>query len=131
MNNSQTDFSDQAKPTKPLKPVAFWQLYKNPIFLRYLRSRMRWGRLSASLILTVVLTTFVFLMVYNGNSWFNPKFDHAISTAEESYRATFLPIFLIQIFIMMFMSRMEKTINMILLMDLMYPMALRPLLLIG
>jgi len=65
---------------------------------------MRWGRLSASLILTVILTTFVFLMVYNGASLFTPKLGQVTTTPEEAYRATFLPIFLIQVIIMMFMG---------------------------
>lgn len=103
MRDSDRGNLDQVKPSSALKPVAFWQLYKNPIFLRYLRSRMRWGRLSASLILTIVVTTFVFLMVYNSASWYNPEYDQG-APPEEAYRATFLPIFLIQVLIMMFMG---------------------------
>ena len=104
MSDSKKDNLDPKQPSRALKPVAFWQLYKNPIFLRYLRSRMRWGRLSASLILTLILTTFVFLIAYNSTSWVHPKIVEITVTSEEAYRATFLPIFLIQIIIMMFMG---------------------------
>lgn len=103
MEHTHIDHTDQAKPEGELKPVAFWQLYKNPIFLRYLRSRMRWGRLSASLILTIVITTFVFLMSYNIATWKSPSIQNSISS-EDAYRATFMPIFIIQTLIMMFMG---------------------------
>ncbi|MFT5905078.1 MAG: hypothetical protein ACI9E1_000668 [Cryomorphaceae bacterium] len=81
-----------------LKPVAFWQLHKNPILLRYLRSRLRWNGLSAALILTLVITIFTFVISYNT----------AVKFAQESnidaYRAAFLPMFLIQVIIMMFLG---------------------------
>lgn len=87
-NNESTD----------LKPVAFWQLHKNPILLRYLRSRLRWNGLSAALILTLVITIFTFVISYNT----------AVKFAQESnidaYRAAFLPMFLIQVIIMMFLG---------------------------
>jgi len=43
-----------------LKPVAFWQLHKNPILLRYIRSRLRWNSLAAALVITIVITVFTF-----------------------------------------------------------------------
>lgn len=79
-----------------LKPVAFWQLWQNPIILRYMRSRMRWGGMSAALIVTLVVTTFAFLIVYNG------ALKLHMGTKEDAYAAVFFPIFVIQLLIMMF-----------------------------
>lgn len=81
-----------------LKPVAFWQLHKNPILLRYLRSRLRWNGLAATLILTLVITVFTFVISYNGAIRFSLESD------VNAYRAAFLPVFLIQVVIMMFLG---------------------------
>jgi len=81
-----------------LKPVAFWELHKNPILLRYLRSRLRWSGLSAALILTLVITVFTFVISYNGAVRFS--FESNVN----AYRAAFLPVFLIQVIIMMFLG---------------------------
>ncbi len=81
-----------------LKPVAFWQLHKNPILLRYLRSRLRWSGMAAALILTMVITVFTFVISYNGAV----NFSHESSL--NAYRAAFLPVFLIQVIIMMFLG---------------------------
>lgn len=81
-----------------LKPVAFWQLHKNPILLRYMRSRLRWSGLSAALILTLVVTVFTFLIS------FNLALPQALDSSVNAYRAAFLPVFLIQVIIMMFLG---------------------------
>lgn len=81
-----------------LKPVRAWQLNKNPILLRYLRSRMRWSGLSASLILTLVVTVFSFVISYNGAVRFS--FENSMN----AYRTAFLPVFLIQVVLMMFLG---------------------------
>ena len=87
-----------SSPETTLKPIAFWQLNKNPILRRYLRSRMRWVGLSSTLILTLVITIFTYLLTYYGAG----KLDEI--TTQEAYRATFLPIFILQIIIMMFLG---------------------------
>ena len=81
-----------------LKPVAFWQLHKNPILLRYMRSRLRWSGLSAALILTLVVTVFTFLIS------FNLALPQALDSSVNAYRAAFLPVFLIQVIIIMFLG---------------------------
>ncbi len=81
-----------------LKPVAFWQLHKNPILLRYLRSRLRWSGLAAALILTLVITVFTFVISYNGAIRFS------LESNVNAYRAAFLPVFLIQVILMMFLG---------------------------
>ena len=81
-----------------LRPVKFWQLSKNPILLRYLCSRMRWSGLSAALILTLVVTVFTFVISYNGAVRFSYE------SSLNAYRAAFLPVFLIQVIIMMFLG---------------------------
>ncbi len=81
-----------------LKPVAFWQLHKNPILLRYLRSRLRWNGLAAALILTLVISAFTLVISYNGAIRFSFESD------VNAYRAAFLPVFLIQVIIMLFLG---------------------------
>jgi hypothetical protein len=81
-----------------LKPVAFWELHKNPILLRYMRSRLRWDGMAAALILTLVITVFTFVISYNGAVRFS--FENSVN----AYRAAFLPMFLIQVIIMMFLG---------------------------
>jgi hypothetical protein len=81
-----------------LKPVTFWQLHKNPILLRYIRSRLRWEGMAAALILTLVITVFTFVISYNGAVRFS--FENDVN----AYRAGFLPMFLIQVIIMMFLG---------------------------
>lgn len=76
----------------------FWQLYKNPILLRYVRSRLRWSGLSAALILTLVITVFTFVISYNGAVRFS--YENSVN----AYRAAFLPVFMIQVIIMMFIG---------------------------
>lgn len=90
--------SSEKETNYSLKPVAFWQLYKNPLLLRYLRSRLRWGGLSAALILTLVITVFTFVISYNGAIRFS--FESNVN----AYRAAFLPVFMIQVIIMMFLG---------------------------
>ena len=81
-----------------LKPVAFWQLHKNPILLRYARSRLRWSGLAAAFILTLVITMFTFVLSYHGAISFSLKGE------VNGYRAAFLPVFAIQVVIMMFLG---------------------------
>ena len=90
--------SDQIEMNTSLKPVAFWQLHKNPILLRYMRSRLRWGGISAALILTLVVTIFTFLVSYNG------AVRYSFESSLNAYRAAFLPVFMIQVVLMMFMG---------------------------
>lgn len=78
-----------------LRPVQFWQLHKNPILLRYIRSRMRPSKLFTSVILTIVMVTFAGLMSYSSAQQFGD------GTQEDAYRAAFLPVFFIQLAIMM------------------------------
>lgn len=94
----QSENNIESNTNADLKPVAFWQLHKNPILLRYLRSRMRWSGLSAALILTLVVTVFTFVISYNGAVRFS--FENSVN----AYRAAFLPVFLIQVIIMMFLG---------------------------
>ena len=82
-----------------LKPVAFWQLNKNPILLRYMRSRLRWGSIAAALIITLVITIFTFAITYT-------VADKLVSNGDvyDFFRACFLPLFVIQVLIMMFIG---------------------------
>lgn len=92
----ESNRNDRAKAE--LKPVTFWQLHKNPILLRYMRSRLRWKGMAAALILTLVITVFTFLVSYNGAVLFSTE------DSLNAYRAAFLPMFLIQVIIMMFLG---------------------------
>jgi len=82
-----------------LKPVAFWQLHKNPILLRYMRSRLRWSSIAASLVITLVITIFTFAITYT-------VADELVSNGDvyDFFRACFLPLFVIQVLIMMFIG---------------------------
>jgi len=81
---------------RALKPVAFWQLHKNPILLRYMRSRLRWSSIAASLIITLVITVFTFAISFSTAERFEMDGDL------HYFRACFLPLFVIQVIIMMF-----------------------------
>jgi hypothetical protein len=97
--NKMMDDSNRTMTAKvELKPVTFWQLHKNPILLRYIRSRLRWEGMAAALILTLVITVFTFVISYNGAVRFS--FENDVN----AYRAGFLPMFLIQVIIMMFLG---------------------------
>ncbi len=99
LTNKMTDDSNRKFAAKvELKPVKFWQLHKNPILLRYIRSRLRWEGMAAALILTMVITVFTFVISYNGAVRFS--FEDSVN----AYRAAFLPMFLIQVIIMMFLG---------------------------
>ncbi len=91
--DNMSDRSDRG-----LRPVAFWQLHKNPILLRYIRSRMRWNGLFAALILTLVVSVFTYVVSYNAAVKF------AQESSVDAYRAAFLPMFLIQVVIIMFIG---------------------------
>ncbi len=92
------NFDNERSVKGELKPVTFWQLHKNPILLRYMRSRLRWEGMAAALILTIVITVFTFVVSYNGAVRFS--FVNSV----DAYRAAFLPMFLIQVIIMMFLG---------------------------
>ncbi len=51
------------QPTPSLKPPAWWQIWNNPIFRRYCRSRLRARGLGISLVLTLVITGFTYLVI--------------------------------------------------------------------
>ena len=50
-------------PPAALRPPPFWQIWNNPIFHRYCRSRLRARGLGVSLIITLVITGFIYLFV--------------------------------------------------------------------
>ena len=91
-----TEERENLESNPVLKPVAFWQLWKNPIILRYMRSRMRWGGLAAALIVTVVVTMFAFLLTYYGAGKLH------MGSSQDAFAAAFFPVFAIQVLIMMF-----------------------------
>jgi len=81
-----------------IRLVSFWQIHKNPILLRYMRSRLRWNGLAAALILTLVITVFAFVISYNSAIRFS------LDGSVNAYRTAFLPMFLIQVVLMMFIG---------------------------
>jgi hypothetical protein len=62
-------------PMTKLKPPAWWQIWNNPIFRRYTRSRLRARGLGVSLVITLVITGFIYLVV----PAFNKRMDDKMS----------------------------------------------------
>ncbi len=91
-----------SKSDEKLKPVAFWQLYKNPILLRYARSRLRWSSIAAALIVTLVISAFTFAISVNAAA--RIPSEEGVNSIVTQYRVAFLPLFVIQIVIMMFIG---------------------------
>ena len=54
---------DEAPSITKLRPPPMWQLWNNPIFRRYFRSRLRPQGLSVALIITLVIGGFIYLFV--------------------------------------------------------------------
>ena len=46
-----------------LRPPAWWMLWANPVFLRYVRARLRASALGVSVLITVIVSAFSFLFM--------------------------------------------------------------------
>ena len=60
-------------PPTRLRPPAAWKIWNNPIFRRYCRSRLRSRGLGVSLVLTLVITGFIYLLVPAINKRWNER----------------------------------------------------------
>ena len=66
----------------PLRPPPVWQIWANPIFRRYVRSRLRPRGLSVGLIITLVVSGFIYLFV--------PAVNHRLDEQREIGRLSAL-----------------------------------------
>ncbi len=76
-----------------LSELLFW---RNPIFIRYCRAKLRPVSLISWSLIVLILTGFVFTLVY-----LLPQRSD-VMTREEAARLTIIPLFIIQCFILMF-----------------------------
>ncbi|MCA9524325.1 MAG: hypothetical protein KC609_25330 [Myxococcales bacterium] len=79
-------------------PVASWRIWSNPLVIKGMRQRLRRGTLISAGAVTLIITAFIFFFVYLALTQ-RGKF-----TAENAAKMAFLPIFILQCFIMMFLG---------------------------
>ena len=77
------------------KPAPLWALWRNPILVRYLRSRLRWKALVLNGVPTLIVTAFVFLVAYLA-----PQMEGQVDRVVAG-RIAFLAVFVVQCIVVM------------------------------
>jgi hypothetical protein len=94
MNPSNT----ATKPSPSLQVSPWWNLWSNPLILRYARSRLRL-RHSLGWVLTIlILSSFIFFMIYL------TAVNRELSSPQDAARAVILPMFMVQGILLMLMG---------------------------
>lgn len=78
--------------------VEVWEIWRNPLLIRFVRSRLRPRRALIWLLITFVFTAFVFTLAYV------PSVEREMMTQVEAARTTLIPLFVIQGIILMLMG---------------------------
>ena len=81
-----------------LKPIQWWQIWSNPIFRRYLRSRLRPAPLITWVIIVLTFTATLFFLFFYGSE-FRLK-----GSPEAAARDACIPVLFIQMLILLFMG---------------------------
>jgi len=84
--------------SEPTIVCPWWQFWHNPIIRRFAKSRLRLLSAGFWLLLTLIITLFIFLIIYVALS------EREFQTAAEAARAAVLPIFILQAVILMLMG---------------------------
>ncbi|MDC0201403.1 hypothetical protein OAK04_03310 [Verrucomicrobia bacterium] len=84
--------------TENLRPVPWWQIWVNPIFLRYTRSRLRPAPLITWIILVLTVATSIFFLFYY-SSLYRLK-----ASPPAAAKDAFYPILFFQMVILLFMG---------------------------
>ena len=84
--------------TENLRPVPWWQIWVNPIFLRYTRSRLRPAPLITWIILVLTLATSIFFLFYYSSLY------RLTAGPAAAARDAFYPILFFQMVILLFMG---------------------------
>ncbi|MGJ8639677.1 MAG: hypothetical protein ACSHYA_09815 [Opitutaceae bacterium] len=88
--------SETSEPVELLDQAPVWQVWRNPIFIRYCRARLRPVSFAAWASVTLVLTGFIFFMSFLGSQ----KWGR--SSEEDAAALTFISIIVIQCALLMF-----------------------------
>ena len=81
-----------------LKPIQWWQIWSNPIFRRYLRSRLRPAPLITWIIIVLTFTATLFFLFFYGSE-FRLK-----GSPEAAAQDACIPVLFIQMLILLFMG---------------------------
>ena len=84
---------DSPSPSFP-SPKSAWQIWQNPIFRRYCRSRLRPQGLAVSLLISLLVSGFIFFMARGIGEY------RAGLSAEDAERAAFIPLLVFQAIIL-------------------------------
>ena len=84
--------------TENLRPVRWWQIWVNPIFLRYTRSRLRPAPLITWIILVLTVATSIFFLFYYSSLY---RLEASPAAAAKD---AFYPILFFQMVILLFMG---------------------------
>ncbi len=84
--------------SESLKPIQWWQIWSNPIFRRYLRSRLRPAPLITWVIIVLTFTATLFFLFFYGSE-FRLK-----GSPEAAARDACIPVLFIQMLILLFMG---------------------------
>ena len=86
--------SPDSPSLRPPSPNSAWQIWLNPIFLRYCRSRLRPQGLAVSLLISVLFAGFIFFMARGIGEY------RADLKAQDAERAAFVPLLVFQAIIL-------------------------------
>ena len=81
-----------------LKPIQWWEIWLNPIFRRYTRSRLRLAPLITWIVIVLTFTSTLFFLFYYGS-----EFRLQGSSAQAAQDAC-IPVLFIQMLILLFMG---------------------------
>ena len=84
--------------TENLRPVPWWQIWVNPIFLRYTRSRLRLAPLITWIIIVLTVATSIFFLFYYSSLY------RLEASPPAAARDAFYPILFFQMVILLFMG---------------------------
>ena len=84
--------------SESLKPIQWWQIWSNPIFRRYLRSRLRPAPLITWIIIVLTFTATLFFLFFYGSE-FRLK-----GSPEAAAQDACIPVLFIQMLILLFMG---------------------------
>ncbi|MBD28474.1 MAG: hypothetical protein CMP45_06120 [Rickettsiales bacterium] len=84
--------------SETLKPIQWWQIWSNPIFRRYLRSRLRPAPLITWIIIVLTFTATLFFLFFYGSE-FRLK-----GSPEAAAQDACIPVLFIQMLILLFMG---------------------------